>query len=97
MSTTKNSTTVTIFGTEYTLQPGTDPHSPDIKILAKYVDAKMQSVSERINTVSSTKVAVLTALEIAQELFELQRSTKKQSDYANERLAKLIKTIDETI
>ena len=84
---------VTIFNTPYSLSPLTDPQAPNISELAAYVDAKMTNASERAGIVSSTKVAVLTALEIAQELFELRRAT----DTANTRINDIIRSIDDTL
>jgi len=84
---------VTIFNTPYSLSPLADSQAPDIRDLAVYVDAKMIGASKRAGIVSSTKVAVLAALEIAQELFELRRATNT----ANTRINDIIRTIDDTL
>ena len=97
MSTPANSVEVTIFNTPYVLSQLADPQAPDVRELAAYVDAKMLDVSERAGLVSSTKVAVLTALEIAQELFELRHVVENESDTVNSRLADLVRTIDEAL
>ena len=88
-----NTVDVTIFNTPYSLSPLRDSQEMDIRDLAAYVDAKMKDASERAAVVSSTKVAVLAALDIAQELFELRRST----DTANTRIDDIIRSIDETL
>ena len=85
---------VTIFNTPYSLSPPADPQTSDIREVAEYLDAKMLDISERASLVSSTKVAVLAALEIAHELFELRRTTEADANNANRRIAELVRTID---
>ena len=88
-----NTIDVTIFNTPYSLSPLPTSQGPDIRELAAYVDAKMKDASERAAVVSSAKVAVLAALDIAHELFELRGST----DTANTQIGHIIRTIDETL
>jgi cell division protein ZapA len=96
MASSKETLTVKIFDAPYALEPAAGTDSPDVEKLAKYVDTRMHDISERIASVSSTKIAVLTALEIAQELFELQNTLEKEADTTNKRIAKLIKSIEKT-
>lgn len=95
MTPNKKTLTVEIFDTTYALEQSAESGGPDIKQLAEYVDKKMSDVSERIASVSTTRVAVLTALEIAQELFENRAEVQKDADDAKKRLAKLLNSIDE--
>ncbi|MGF7186768.1 cell division protein ZapA [Desulfitispora alkaliphila] len=71
---------VEIHGQEYTMKGSGSPEY--FKSLADYVNQKMGAISQRATHLSSTKVAVLTALNIADELAKLQE------DYDN--LIKLI-------
>ena len=48
-----------------------------LKELAAYVDAKMRSVAEATHMVDSLKVAVLAALNIADESFTLRKRVEK--------------------
>jgi cell division protein ZapA len=64
-----------IYGQLYNLN--VDENEEYLKELAAYVDQKMHAVSEAAHTVDSVKVAVLTALNIADELF-LARSREEQ-------------------
>lgn len=64
-STSDQSVSVDIYDQIYTLR-GTD--SVYIEHLAHLVDAKMRAVAEHSNTVDSLRVAVLAALNIADEL-----------------------------
>ncbi|HLY43117.1 MAG TPA: cell division protein ZapA [Terracidiphilus sp.] len=58
-------TTVSIYGQTYNLS-GQDP--AHVRQLAEYVDAKMRAVSAQGRTVDSLRVAVLAALNLADEL-----------------------------
>ena len=62
--------TVTIFGEEYTIKGDEKPEY--IEMIASYVDRKMHAISQRSPNLTITKVAVLTALNLADELSKLQ-------------------------
>ncbi len=66
MATESDTQTVTIFGTEYKIK-GADPEY--IGEVASYVDAKMRELEHRISSGTPTKIAILTSLHIADELF----------------------------
>ena len=65
---------VEIFDQAYNLR-GSDPEY--ILKLAEYVDAKMRAVAEATNTIDTVRLAVLAALNIADEYHLLK---KKQQD-----------------
>lgn len=63
---------VEIFGTPYTVKGDADPEY--VMQLARYVDEKMRSLQRKSPaTTSPQKIAVLTAVNIADELFKLRR------------------------
>jgi len=62
---------VEIFDQAYNLR-GSDPEY--ILKLAEYVDGKMRAVAEQTHTVDTVRLAVLAALNIADEYHLLQRS-----------------------
>lgn len=65
-----NKVTVQIFGEEYVVK---GPENPDyIEMLASYVDRRMFMIHQRNPNLSTSKVAVLTALNLADELNKLQ-------------------------
>jgi cell division protein ZapA len=66
-----NSVRVEIFDQAYNLR-GSDPQY--IMKLAEYVDGKMRAVAEQTRTVDTVRVAVLAALNIADEYHLLKRS-----------------------
>jgi cell division protein ZapA len=69
----KVKTTVRINGKDYTMV-GYDPEEY-IHRVAIYVDRKMSEIEEKNNNLSTTMLAVLTSLNIADELLKLREST----------------------
>jgi cell division protein ZapA len=70
---------VMIFGQKYTLKG--QGGSEDIQDVAGYVDRKMRDISEGTSTVDSLKVAILAALNIADE-YQRYRALKEQNECA---------------
>ena len=68
---------VEIYNQTYSIR--SDGDNEYIQNLAEYVDSKMREISEGTMTVDSLKVAILAALHIADEYYQL-RSTQAQSD-----------------
>jgi cell division protein ZapA len=65
--------------------------------LAEYVDGKMRAVSEQTSTVDSVRLAVLAALNIADEYHLLKRSLEARSPEARQRARKLTSALDEVL
>jgi cell division protein ZapA len=65
--------------------------------LAEYVDGKMRAVSEQTATVDSVRLAVLAALNIADEYHLLKRQLEKPSPEARQRATKLAHALDEVL
>ena len=85
---------VDIYDQTYHLR-GTD--SEYITELAEYVDTKMRLIAQQAATVDSLRVAVLAALNIADELHVLKRKFASiDSDY-NERAVQLAGALDEVL
>jgi cell division protein ZapA len=86
---------VEIFDQAYNLR-GSDPEY--IIKLADYVDSKMRAVSEQTSTVDSVRLAVLAALNIADEYHLLKRKLESASpsDY-QQRAHKLANALDEVL
>ena len=66
---------VEIFGQSYTVKAGGDPGY--VEELAALVDAQMREVSKTAGAVDSVRVAVLAALNIADECFRLRRQVQE--------------------
>jgi cell division protein ZapA len=89
-----DSVRVEIFDQGYNLR-GTDPEY--ILKLAEYVDAKMRAVSAQTHTVDSARLAVLAALNIADEYHLLKRSAEGGTTESSKRTQKLLNALDEVL
>ena len=69
----KRSVTVQIAGVRYALK--TEEDDRWVKSVAAFVDGKIREVQKHTRTVDTQAVAVLTALQIAEELFNERRQT----------------------
>ena len=85
---------VEIFDQVYNLR-GSD--ADYILRLADYVDSKMRAVSEQTSTVDSVRLAVLAALNIADEYHLLKRSLETRSPEVRQRASKLASALDEVL
>ena len=65
--------------------------------LAEYVDAKMRAVSEQTSTVDSVRLAVLAALNIADEYHLLKQSLETRSPEVRQRASKLASALGEVL
>ena len=79
---------VEIFGNTYTIRGDEEPKY--IQQLAQYVDEQMRQITEKTTTVSTGKVAILVALNIADELFKTKQLVSK-------RISSLVKIIDKEL
>ena len=73
------STEVEIFGAVYPVRGEKDTES--LQELAKLVDEKMREISRQVQTVDTGKIAVLTALNLADELVQCRQ--RQEGDWGN--------------
>jgi cell division protein ZapA len=85
---------VEIFDQGYNLR-GTDPEY--ILKLAEYVDSKMRAVAEQTHTVDTARLAVLAALNIADEYHLLKRKVEGGSSDCANRARQLLDALDEVL
>lgn len=71
---------VEIFGQPYRLRA--DEDAEYVESLAAYVDGRMREVARQTKAVDSLKVAVLTALNIADDHHQLKRKAREQAEEA---------------
>jgi cell division protein ZapA len=71
----KRSVSVQIAGVRYSLK--TDEDERWVKSIAAFVDGKMREVQKSTRTVDTQSAAVLTALQVAEELFAERRDTRE--------------------
>jgi cell division protein ZapA len=82
---------VQIFGQTYALKPGPDPGY--VEKLAAFVDSQMTEVSRSTGAVDSVRVAVLAALNIADECLRLREEVQHAGDGYVRRAASLAKQL----
>ncbi len=82
---------VNIFGTDYTLI--SDNNDNYVREVARYIDDKMREIDKNQAINSATKIAVLAALNIADELFQERQYRKKLVDQLNEEAKKVNQNI----
>ena len=75
MSSSPESVRVVIFGSEYSLKADVDVETT--RQIARYVNSKMAEIHENTASRDNVKIAVLSALNIAGELFELKEKQEK--------------------
>ncbi|OIN98223.1 hypothetical protein AUJ66_01320 [Candidatus Desantisbacteria bacterium CG1_02_38_46] len=85
MSNKENKIKVEIFGTSYILRGESDIEY--MQELASYVDRKMREIQKETGIISPTKIAILSALNIADELCKTSPK-KKESISVDTSLAK---------
>jgi cell division protein ZapA len=68
---------VEIYDQKYSIILKSDIQEAEVRRIADDVDERMREISAAANTPDSLKIAVLTALHLAQELRELRRSSEQ--------------------
>jgi len=86
---------VEIFGETYNVRGQED--KAYIASLARYVDAKMRSITDTGRTGNSLRVAILAALNIADEYFKLQREHEDSRVLLVEQANELTEVLDEVL
>jgi cell division protein ZapA len=94
VSNAQGSVRVEIFDQAYNLR-GSDPEY--IMKLAEYVDAKMRAVAEATNTIDTVRLAVLAALNVADEFHLLKRKQENGGVDYQKRAHLLACALDEVL
>jgi len=89
-----SSVRVEIFDQAYNLR-GTDPDH--ILKLAEYVDAKIRAVSAQTHTVDTARLAVLAAINIADEFHLMKRRAEGGNTDSSKRARQLLSALDEIL
>jgi cell division protein ZapA len=85
---------VQILGQRYPIRSALDPRY--VQELANYVDEKMRAVAEQTPPGDSLRLAVLAALNIADEAFRSRGEDGRRTDVV-ERLARIERLIDQAL
>jgi len=82
---------VEIYDQRYSIVLKTPMSDSEVRRLAQDVDGRMRNIAAQANTADSLKVAVLTALHLAQEYGELQRNCREKTDQWSQALEQVLK------
>ena len=86
---------VEIYDQSYNVSAGENEQY--LRELASYVDARMRSVAEATRTVDSLRVAVLTALNIADELFAARAHQQEIDGPLRKRVEKCVALVERAL
>ncbi len=92
MSVNKATIKVNIYGEEYPIKSEAD--ITYVEQVALYVDKKMKEVAEKLPQYSPSKIAVLAALNIADELFKEREQKDKQLLEVEKKATSLLEWLD---
>jgi cell division protein ZapA len=84
---------VVIYNQTYTLRSTHD--SEYIQELAEHVNRRMNEIAHATMTVDSLRVAILAAIQIADELYQSKREMKETEDEIADRSAKYAELLDQ--
>jgi cell division protein ZapA len=87
--------TVEILGREYKIRGAAD--AGYIAEVARYVDAKLREVSQGGVSPPPDRVAIIAAMNIADELFQLKRASTEEFSSIEKRTQSLIRLLDESL
>ena len=87
--------TVEIAGQQYPIRSGLDPAY--VTELAAYVDKKMRAASDTAQSSDMLGLAVLVALNIADEYFRARQQQSSTSGELNERALRLERLVDDAL
>ena len=82
---------VEIFGKVYTVRGDKDPDY--VRRVAEFVDRKMREIAQVTETVSTSRIAILASLNIADELMTML----EESEELKSRMKELTQLIEETM
>jgi len=86
---------VEIYGQRYAINGDADEGY--IRRLAHFIDDQMRRVAEGMNTTTPSRLAVLTALNLAHQIFELEKKRVQGEADVERRMMSLMASIDEHV
>ena len=88
-------TTVEILGREYRIRGVAD--ETYVREVARYVDAKLREVARGSALPANDRIAILAAMNIADELFQLRRASNDEFATIERRAQGLIRLLEENL
>lgn len=87
---------VNIFGNDYPIRARVEDEGY-VREIASYIDSKMKEINESMRPSTTAKVAILAALNIADELMSLRKKCKEQECDKKEQLEVLSQALDSVL
>lgn len=87
---------VEIFGQVYPVRANVESEEY-IRKVAEYVDSKMKEISKGLHASSDTKVAILAALNVADELFSLMERQEDEVSHLKKQITQYSDVLDRAI
>ncbi len=94
-SKTTTATEVEIFGTVYNVRGEKDPEY--LQELAGLVDGRMREIAQQVSTVDTAKIAILAALNIADEVLQCRNQQEGERVLIEERVTKLTGELEKAL
>ena len=95
MARTTTTTDVEIFGSTYHVRGDKDPEL--LQELAGLVDAKMREIAQQVSTVDTGKIAILAALNIADELLQCRKQQEGERVEIQDKVTRLAERLEEVL
>ena len=95
MDVNDNSTVVEIFGQAYTVRGEGDPDY--LMELARFVDSRMRDVAAQVATIDQLKIAILAALNIADEFSRYRKQRQDAAGIWIEKTEEITNRLDKVI
>ncbi len=95
MESPKGSAKVTIFGNDYHIQAEEDPEY--IEMIARYVDDKMRELQGKSTVSSTTKIAILVAMNIADDLHRAKGEHGTEQHLVDQRAEELAVLLEDAV
>ena len=86
---------IQIYGKTYSLKSSSS--EVDAEEVAGYVDSKMRELATALSKTSTLDLAILAALNIAQELLELKGQTEAKGELEEEKIQQLVDALDKEL
>ena len=82
---------VEIYDQKYSIVLKSSVPETEVRKLAEEIDERMREIAAQSSTADSLKIAILTALHLAQEYRDLQRSCEQKTDEWSRALEQVLK------
>lgn len=86
---------IEVYGHRYTIRGEADESY--VRELARQVDERMRTLATKMQNITPLQLAVLTAINLADELTQARKLHEQHAEDLNDRAAGLIETIEQTL